>query len=182
MGHYFIIPKHLSYFSLFIFHISHFTSHISLPTTHYLRSMHVIGRSDKVDFPELGLENIDAKIDSGAFTSSIHCENIHANYKGEDHFVKFTVYNNDEALHREAKVFASKQVKNSFGQTEYRYSIKTPVLLFGKSYVIELALTNRSQMKYPVLLGRQLIGERFIIDVTKRNLSFKEKTKQKKQS
>ena len=142
--------------------------------------MFIIGRTDKVDFPELGLEDIEAKIDSGAFTSSIHCENIHAFYRGEDHYVKFTVYNDEIPLDRDAKVYASKQVRNSFGETEYRYSIKTPLILFGKSYTIELALTNRSKMKYPVLLGRKLIGERFIIDVTKRNLSFREKMKKQK--
>jgi hypothetical protein len=150
--------------------------------TNYLRSMHIIGRTDKVDFPELGLDDIEAKIDSGAYTSSIHCENIHALYKGEDHFVKFTVYDEEVPHEREAKVFASKQVRNSFGETEYRYSIKTPVVLFGKSYNIELALTNRSKMKFPVLLGRKLIGERFIIDVTKRNLSYREKLKQSKKN
>ena len=142
--------------------------------------MHTIGRIDKVDFPELGLNDIEAKIDSGAYTSSIHCETIKAFYKGGEHFVKFIVFNDDHPIEREAKVFASKQVKNSFGQIEYRYTIKTPVILFGKSYLIELALTNRSSMKYPVLLGRKLLGERFIIDVTKLNLSYKEKMKNKK--
>ncbi|HYV91231.1 MAG TPA: RimK/LysX family protein [Chitinophagales bacterium] len=142
--------------------------------------MHTIGRIDKVDFPELGLIDVEAKIDSGAYTSSIHCETIKAFYKGGDHFVKFIVFNEDHPVEREAKVFASKQVKNSFGQIEYRYTIKTPVILFEKTYLIELALTNRSSMKYPVLLGRKLLGERFIIDVTKRNLSFKEKMKKKK--
>ena len=142
--------------------------------------MHIIGRTDRVDFPELGLENVQAKIDSGAFTSSIHCETITAFYKGDEHFVKFVVFNDKEPLRRESKVFASRQVKNSFGQIEYRYTIKTPVILFGKKYIIELALTNRSAMKYPVLLGRQLLGERFVIDVTKRNLSYKEKEHAKK--
>ena len=142
--------------------------------------MHTIGRIDKVDFPELGLIDVEAKIDSGAYTSSIHCETIKAFYKGGDHFVKFIVFNEDHPVEREAKVFASKQVKNSFGQIEYRYTIKTPVILFEKTYLIELALTNRSSMKYPVLLGRKLLGERFIIDVTKRNLSYKEKMKNKK--
>jgi hypothetical protein len=139
--------------------------------------MHTIGRIDKVDFPELGLENVEAKIDSGAYTSSIHCETINAFYEGEEHLVSFTVFNEEKPVHRKARVFASKQVKNSFGQIEYRYTIKTPIVLFHKSYLIELALTNRSAMKFPVLLGRKLIGERFVIDVTKQNLSYKEKLK-----
>ena len=139
--------------------------------------MHTIGRIDKVDFPELGLTDVEAKIDSGAYTCSIHCGTINAFYKGDEHVVKFVVFNEENPVEREAKVFASKQVKNSFGQIEYRYTIKTPVILFEKSYQIELALTNRSTMKYPVLLGRKLLGERFIIDVTRQNLSFKEKLK-----
>ena len=143
--------------------------------------MQVIGRGDKVDFPELGLENIEAKIDSGAFTSVIHCEEIHAHYRNGEHMVSFLLYNGEEALRREAKVFASRQVRSSFGETEYRYTIKTPVVLFGKSYLIELALTNRSRMKYPVLLGRKLIGERFVIDVSRKNLSHREKLRREKQ-
>ena len=136
-----------------------------------------IGRIDKVDFPELGMFDVEAKIDSGAFTSSIHCGNINAFYNGDDHFVRFVLFDDQEVIKREAKVFASKQVKNSFGQIEYRYTIKTPVVLFDKEYMLELALTNRSSMKYPVLLGRKLLSDRFIVDVTKLNLSFKEKQK-----
>lgn len=147
-----------------------------------IENMHTIGRTDKVDFPELGLVNIEVKIDSGAYTSAIHCEKINAFYKDDGHFVKFTVYNEENPIERVAKVFASKQVKNSFGQIEYRYTIKTPVILFEKSYLIELALTNRSSMKYPVLLGRKLLGQRFMIDVTKQNLSFKEKARKQKLS
>ncbi|MEO5673359.1 MAG: RimK/LysX family protein [Chitinophagales bacterium] len=139
--------------------------------------MHTIGRVDMVDFPDLGLENVAAKIDSGAYTSSIHCETISAFYNGGEHHVKFTVLKDQTPIVRESKVFASKQVKNSFGQIEYRYTIKTHIILFGKSYLVELALTNRSSMKYPVLLGRKLLGERFVIDVTRQNLSHKEKMK-----
>lgn len=143
--------------------------------------MQVIGRSDRVDFPELGLEDIEAKIDSGAYTSVIHCDHIHAYYKNSEHRVSFIVYSNETPLKREANVHASREIRNSFGETEYRYTIKTPVVLFGKNYLIELALTNRSKMKYPVLLGRKLIGDRFVIDVSKTNLSFREKRKKKKQ-
>lgn len=142
--------------------------------------MQVIGRSDRVDFPELGLENIEAKIDSGAFTSVIHCDELKAHYRNGEHLVTFVVFNQDVPCKREAKVFASRQVRNSFGETEYRYTIKTPVELFGKSYLIELALTNRSRMKYPVLLGRKLIGDRFVIDVSKTNLSYRQKMKGRK--
>ncbi|MCY7410872.1 MAG: RimK/LysX family protein [Chitinophagales bacterium] len=136
-----------------------------------------IGRIDKVDFPELGMADVEAKIDSGAFTSSIHCGNINAFYKGDDHYVRFVLFDDQQVIKHEARVFASKQVKNSFGQIEYRYTIKTEVVVFDKAFEIELALTNRSSMKYPVLLGRKLLSDLFIVDVTKLNLSFKEKQK-----
>lgn len=142
------------------------------------RQKRTIGRTDKIDFPEWGLMDIDAKIDSGAYTSSVHCENIDAYYLNEAHHVRFTVYDEGKPIVQECKVFASKQVKNSFGQTEYRYSIKTTICLFKKNYLIELALTDRSSMKYPVLLGRKVLRDRFVIEVTKQNLSYREKMKQ----
>ncbi|MBA3647863.1 MAG: ATP-dependent zinc protease [Chitinophagales bacterium] len=138
---------------------------------------HIIGRTDKVDFPELDLYNIEAKIDSGAYTSSIHCENVMAFYSQNDHYVSFTIYDKEMPITKEGKVFASKQVKNSFGQIEYRYSINTVINLFGENYIIELALTNRSSMKFPVLLGRKLLRDHFIVDVTRQNLSYREKIK-----
>ncbi|HUM47527.1 MAG TPA: RimK/LysX family protein [Chitinophagales bacterium] len=136
-----------------------------------------IGRTDKIDFPEWDLHNIAAKIDSGAYTSSIHCENVNAYYSNGVHHVRFSVYEAEKPVEKTARVFASKQVKNSFGQIEYRYTVKTNVCLFEKNYVIELALTDRSSMKYPVLLGRKVLRDRFIIDVTKQNLSFRKKMK-----
>jgi hypothetical protein len=142
----------------------------------------VIGRIDKVDFPEWNLSDIDAKIDSGAYSCSIHCDQVEAFYIKGVHHVRFTVYK-DEAPHvEECTVFASKQVKNSFGQIEYRYFVKTTIRLFEKNYIIELALTNRSSMKFPVLLGRKLLHNRFMIDVTKQNLSYKQKMKTSKDS
>ena len=136
-----------------------------------------IGRTDKIDLPEWGIFDIDAKIDSGAYTSSIHCENIHAYYQNGAHAVRFTLSAGEKSVTQQCKVYESKQVKNSFGQVEYRYLVKTSICLFGKKYVIELALTDRSSMKYPVLISRKVLRDRFVIDVTKRNLSYQEKMK-----
>ncbi|MBA2423207.1 MAG: ATP-dependent zinc protease [Chitinophagales bacterium] len=141
-----------------------------------------IGRSDRVDFPEWQIFDIDAKVDSGAYTSSIHCENIDAFYLNGEHCIRFIVHDRGKPIITESKIYASKQVRNSFGQIEYRYSVKTIIRLFEESYPIELALTNRSSMKYPVLLGRKLLHDRFIIDVTTKNLSYKEKLKKRIES
>ena len=72
--------------------------------------------------------------------------------------------------------FELKAVKNSFGQTEMRYVIKTKVTLFGKTFKTEFSLADRQQMRYPVLLGRKLLRNRFIVDVSLENVSFSQKS------
>ncbi|MBA2407490.1 MAG: ATP-dependent zinc protease [Chitinophagales bacterium] len=141
-----------------------------------------IGRSDKVDFPEWELSDIDAKVDSGAYTSSIHCENIEPLISNGEHRIRFIIHEQGNPIVIESKIYACKQVRNSFGQSEYRYFVKTIIQLFEESYPIELALTNRASMKYPVLLGRKLLQGRFVIDVTNKNLSYKEKIKKETKS
>lgn len=137
---------------------------------------HTIGRTDKIDFPEWGLSDVSSKIDSGAYSSVINCVEIKPHYKGDKHYVTFSILNHDLKTERTCEVAASKMVKNSFGQ-QTRYFVKTVIRLFEKNYVIELSLADRSSMKYPVLIGRKFLMDRFIIDVTQSNVSFKEKNK-----
>ena len=142
----------------------------------------IIGRSDKADFPEFNLFDIDIKIDSGAYTSSIHCKKItEIDINGIKH-LKFTLldkehdlYNNKEFLIKE---YTSKQVKSSNGISEERFLIKTSIILFGKSLSIDLTLTERSDMKFPVLLGRKFLTGQFIVDTSLKNLSSKQKNKE----
>lgn len=138
----------------------------------------VIGRSDFADFPTLGLEKIAVKIDTGAYTSSIHCHNIFIkeNKKGEQ-ILHFNLLDpehenyHDKAL--KVKDFTQKLVKNSFGESEERFIIQANIKLFNELHEIELALTDRGSMRFPVLLGRKLL-EHFIVDVTQSNLSLKQ--------
>ena len=139
----------------------------------------VIGRSEKVDFPDLDLFEIDAKIDTGAFTSSIHCTNIEKKLIDGKKYVSFNLmdpnhehYNNKPY---QLLVHSENEVKNSFGQIENRLVIKTKIRIFNKTYPIELSLTDRSSMGFPVLLGRKILYNRFIVDVTQKNLSHKQK-------
>ncbi|MEX0982772.1 MAG: RimK/LysX family protein [Bacteroidales bacterium] len=143
----------------------------------------IIGRRDKADFPELDLSNIDVKIDTGAYTSSIHCEQIGEQGSGDDRRIHFKLldkshpeYNNKEFVYSKYK---QKRVKNSFGVSEKRYVIETPILLFGEKIPAHFTLSERGEMKYPVLLGRKLLNRHFIVDTTKINLSFKQKKKNK---
>ena len=144
----------------------------------------LIGRNDVADFPELGLENIAVKIDTGAFTSSIHCHHIRIETEGEAEVLKFNLLDPDhEQYHDKEFVFENfhqKVVKNSFGESEERYVIQTNIQLFDTIYPLEVSLTDRGNLRYPVLLGRRLL-ENFIVDVTQSNLSLKSKKLASKQ-
>ena len=136
-----------------------------------------IGRVDKVDFPDLFLEDIDVKIDSGAYTSSIHCSNIEETTIDGSPFVKFKLldpehsfYNNKEFT---SKNYASKIVKSSNGMSEKRIMIQTQIIIFNTTFPIYLTLSERKDMKFPILLGRKFMNKKFIIDIAKKNLSHK---------
>ena len=139
----------------------------------------LIGRKEKVDFPKLKLYGINAKIDTGAYTSAIHCDSIRAVRKGGERFVRFRLLDPSHPAYdgREIRkpLLGRKKVKSSFGQTEYRYIIKTFVEIFGRSYEIELSLSDRSGMEHPILLGRKFIQDKFVVDVSKFDLSRKKK-------
>src|ERR1700758_1346528 len=127
--------------------------------------MKTIGRKDRIDFPQLRLNDIDAKIDTGAYTSAIHCHSIKVIDKDGEQRVRFNLldpshpsYNNKTFT---LPIYKRRKIKNSFGQVEERYIIKTKILLFSELFDIELSLTDRSKMEYPVLLGRKVLRNRF---------------------
>lgn len=133
----------------------------------------LLGRTDIVDFPKLELFNIDIKIDSGAFTSSFHCHSI----QEEDGILKCQFLDpKHEKYHEKYFIFTEftqKKIKSSNGIIENRYLIKTEILIFNEIHSIELSLTERGSMKFPVLLGRKFLSKKFMVDTSKKNLSFK---------
>lgn len=142
----------------------------------------VIGRSDKANFPEIGLDEINVKIDSGAYTSAIHCCKISLAKKGcleviflDEKDPKYTgeIY--------KFKEFAKKVVRSSNGITEERYIIKTKIGLNKKIYDINLSLTFRGDMRFPVLLGRKFLNENnFIINPKLKDTLYKKSLKKSK--
>ncbi|MFK8059744.1 MAG: ATP-dependent zinc protease [Polaribacter sp.] len=139
-----------------------------------------IGRIDKVDFPRLMLQDIDIKIDSGAYTSSIHCTNIE---EIENNYIKFKLLDSKHPLYNNKvftfKDYTSKTVKSSNGIAEKRFMIQTEIVIFNETFPIYLTLSERSDMKFPILLGRKFLNKKFVIDTAKKNLSHKLKLKNK---
>lgn len=141
--------------------------------------METIGRTDRADFPELSLTDINVKVDTGAFSSTIHSHHIKEVIgEGDDH-IEFQLLDPTHPKYT-GEVFRTKKyhkraVKNSFGKSEVRFFVDTLIILFGEEYPIELSLSERSDMKYPILIGRKLLSRRFVVDTSKKNLSFKKK-------
>lgn len=147
------------------------------------RSLKIIGRLETIDFPEWNLFDVDAKIDTGAYTSSLHCHHIQEYEEGGKKFVKFNLLDPSHETYNDKlfklPIHRTKVVKSSNGETEERFVVKAKVRLLDKLLRAELSLTDRSEMKYPVLVGRKLLRGRFVVDVSRKYISKKEKKNQK---
>jgi hypothetical protein len=143
----------------------------------------VLGGSDKIDFPDLGLENISCKVDTGADTSSIHCHHVRIREINGEEVLVFRLLDPRHKTYLKkdftTKSFKERKVKNSFGDKEYRYFVKLKITLFNKDIETEFSLANRADMKFPVLLGKKLLSQNYIVDVGQKNLSFTGKKKLK---
>lgn len=142
----------------------------------------VIGRNEIIDLPSLQLFQVEAKIDTGANTSAIHYSRAEVIERGGKRVLHFNLLDpthpqfNDKDFY--AENFQQREVKNSFGDSEMRYIITTDVKIFDKIWTTELSLSNRGNLKFPILLGRRLLRQGFIVDVTKTKVSFKQKSTQ----
>jgi hypothetical protein len=142
-----------------------------------LKVKNTIGRKDKVDFPELKLKNIDIKVDTGAYTSAIHCHKIEVKEIDGKETLTFTLLDPSHPQYGDQELstenFKEKRVKNSFGSSEKRFIIKTNIRLFGKKYFIELSLSERGEMRFPILIGRKFLMGKYIVDPSKYDISHK---------
>lgn len=147
------------------------------------RVLQIIGWREWVALPELGVKEIKAKVDSGAKTSSLHAFDMEFYRRGDAEFVKFYVHpqqrNNKKEIACKARIQEYRKVKSSNGATQLRPVILTPVTLMGETWEIEITLTNRDEMGFRMLLGRQSLRKRFLIDSGKSFLGEKGKRKKK---
>mmetsp|Transcript_15576 Transcript_15576/g.25282 ORF Transcript_15576/g.25282 Transcript_15576/m.25282 type:complete len:153 (+) Transcript_15576:129-587(+) len=144
----------------------------------------IIGRLEIVDLPTWNLEEIEAKIDTGAFSSSLHCHNIEEFEKEHQRWVKFNLLDPDHPSYNDRLISLPihdvREVKSSNGQTEVRVFVKTNIRFFSDEFEIELSLTNRSEMKYPLLIGRKFLRKKFLVDVAKKHQTNRKHNSTKK--
>ncbi|MBI3501461.1 MAG: ATP-dependent zinc protease [Bacteroidetes bacterium] len=134
-----------------------------------IKPKQIIGRREMVDFPELGVTGIFAKIDTGAYSNTLHCHAIRVKEKKLCFKVldpTHPVFNEKEHCFEN---FSQKKIKNSFGEAEKRFVIKTKIRIAGRTIKSIISLTDRGAMRYPVLIGRRLLKNKFVVDVSIKN-------------
>jgi hypothetical protein len=132
------------------------------------RKRPVIGWREWIALPGLGIERIKAKIDTGARTSALHAYRVRTFRRGGKRFARFYVHPTQRRRRPEvlceAPIVDERIVISSNGEQEHRYVIKTPLRIGDTEWPIEVTLTNRDEMSFRVLLGRQAVRKRLIID------------------
>ena len=128
----------------------------------------IIGKAEWCGLEELGLPVIKARVDSGAKTSSLHAFNIHQFEEEGKRYVHFDIHpiQNDRKTIQSCRglVVDRREVRSSSGVKERRSVIKTPITLGDETWNIEVTLTNRDSMGYRMLLGREAMTNRVLID------------------
>jgi hypothetical protein len=145
-----------------------------------LKKKRLLGRRELIDLPALAVRGVQAKVDTGAYTSAIHCDEVrlvpdpatgqpvlHVRLLDPGHPA---TDGRPLAFHE----FDRRDIRSSNGEVQSRFVITTTVRLYGRDFTTEFSLANRADLRHPVLLGRTLLRlGRFVVDVAKRDLSYK---------
>lgn len=128
----------------------------------------ILGSEEWFSFPDLGIPTIKARVDSGAKTSALHAINIAPFVKDGTNWVKFDINpiqnNLKTVIHCEAPLIDKRIVKSSSGFREQRYVIQTTLDIGDANWKIEMTLTNRDSMGFRMLLGREAMSGRVLVD------------------
>lgn len=127
-----------------------------------------LGWREWLSLPELGIDHIKAKIDTGARTSALHAFYVEPFTRDEEPWVRFGIHPNqtstEEVDHCEARVLDQRSVTDSGGHREVRYVIATTITMGAESITAELTLTDRETMRFRMLLGRTAMRGKFLVD------------------
>ena len=133
-----------------------------------LQNKVILGSEEWCSFPVLGIPIIKARVDSGAKTSALHAINIAPFVKEGENWVKFDINpiqnNVKTVIHCEAPLVDKRIVKSSSGFREQRYVIRTNLQIGTTDWSIEMTLTNRDSMGFRMLLGREAMSGRVLVD------------------
>lgn len=119
----------------------------------------VIGWVEHIALPELDLPRVKAKVDTGARTSALHTAELQLFEQDELEMVRFhlRLKNTDPERWFEAAVHGRRMIKNTGGVPEERIIIRTPIVLAGRKWMIDVSLANRANMRLPMIVGRSAL-------------------------
>lgn len=141
----------------------------------------LIGRAEKVSFPDFGIEYVPARVDTGAKTSSIWATDI----QEHDGVVSFKLLGKSSPLYsgvvHSTAGFEKTVVASSIGEPQERYKVRILVKLKGKKIRAQFTLADRSQQTYPVLVGRNVLRGKFVVDVQDGKPLYKEERQRSRQ-
>jgi hypothetical protein len=125
----------------------------------------VLAAFEEISFPEFDMQGIKAKIDTGAYSGAIHCTRIHEAKENGKKFLYFSPFDNPELV-KKTPSFTKRTVRSSNGTSQKRYFIDTQIVIKGNQYPIHISLADRSDMRWPVLIGRRFLkNHQFVVDV-----------------
>lgn len=146
----------------------------------------VIGWREQIALPELGIPELKAKIDTGARSSALHAFDIETFQDDGRMMVRFKVHpyqrDSDRTVLAQAEVIDQRDVRNSGGHTQLRPVIQTTVEIGEFAFPIELTLTNRDKMGFRMLLGRQAVRRRFLVDAGQSFLQSQTRSQKRQQA
>lgn len=137
----------------------------------------IVGRKELISILDLELYDLDAKVDTGADSNALHCDDIEI----EGDTVHFTLHDEVHPSYHGKKMsmplYKIKKVRSSNGELQIRPSIKITVKFMNKKYKSVVSLTNRKDMKLPMLIGRKFLNKKFLVDVSQEYISKKSEQK-----
>lgn len=133
------------------------------------RPLDMVGWRELVDFTDLGIVGVTAKIDTGAQTSALHAIRLHHFELDDRPWVRFTVpaRRRRPTSRVEAPLIGVRKIRSSNGEMQKRFVIRTRLRIGQRSFRAEVTLTNRSQMGFAMLVGRSALARRFVVDAAK---------------
>ncbi|MFC5081090.1 hypothetical protein VTH8203_03975 [Vibrio thalassae] len=131
----------------------------------------IIGNLEVCSLPELGIFDLEVRIDTGAKTSSLHVDNLQRFKRDGRMYVQYDlhpdIYHLEEIVHCESLIHDSRRIKSSNGDSEQRCVIQTLFRLGDREWPIEITLSNRQDMSYMMLLGREAMADKVYVDPSK---------------
>ena len=128
----------------------------------------ILGALEKCDLPDIGIFNLVMRVDTGATTSSLHVENVEEFENNRELWISFDihpdVYDVVKITRHSSRVEARRRVKSSTATLERRYLITTTLSIGEHSWPIKITLTDRSEMTYLMLLGREAMADKILVD------------------